>query len=145
MKLGELASVGHNIAASLAGGIGIMIGIYEIPDIYQEAAASREGFIEVDFLTGATSGGLPSKTLADAVTRYAIALPTFCERHEVAYSSIRQMTAHFSRGHLHGRFVVTVEDDQGRRSTDEYHSDGNRVRVLDHLARLRPKQPRRSR
>ena len=145
MKLGELASVGHNIAGSLAGRIGIMIGVYEIPDIYDEAAASPEGFIEVDFLTGKTAGGLPSTSLADAVTRYAAALPTLCGRHEVAYSSIRQLTARFSRGPLHGRFVVTVEDDQGRRSTDEYHSDGNRVRVLDHLDRLRPKQPRRSR
>ena len=46
MKLGELASVGHNISGSLAGGIGIMIGVYEIPDIYDEAAASPEGFMK---------------------------------------------------------------------------------------------------
>ena len=145
MKLGELTSVGHNIASSLASGIGMMIGVYEIPDILGEAAASPEGYIEVDFLTGRITGGQPSKPLADAIALYAKALPALCRRHDVDYSSLRQMSARFSRGHLHPGFIVTVEDDQGRRATDEYHNVGNRVRVTDHLGRLRPKQPLRSR
>jgi hypothetical protein len=43
MKFGELKSIGHNIADSLASGIGLMIGVYEM-DIFGEAANSHEGY-----------------------------------------------------------------------------------------------------
>ena len=62
MKFGELKSIGHNIADSLASGIGLMIGVYET-DVFGEARATSAGFIEVDFLNGSTMGGTPSRTL----------------------------------------------------------------------------------
>jgi hypothetical protein len=139
MKLGEISSVGHNIADSLASGIGLLIGVYAT-DIFGEAAKSAEGFITVDFLTGKTSGGQPSEPLARAIELYAGALPALCERHRVALSSIKQLTASFSGQPSFERFVVTVEDQQGRRTTDAYVGrPGRRVKTLDRLGRIRRK------
>ncbi|MGE3149922.1 MAG: hypothetical protein AB7K04_12735 [Pseudorhodoplanes sp.] len=137
MKFGELKSIGHNIADSLASGIGLMIGVYQM-DVFGEAAASPEGYIEVDFLTGAASGGKPSSALARAFCLHAQALPDLCKRHGVEASDFRQLTARFSMTWLVRRFVVTVEDQEGRVSTDHYEGvPGKRPKVLDHLGRIR--------
>jgi hypothetical protein len=138
MRLGILKSIGHNIADSLACGPGFLIGMYAT-DIFGEAAATPEGFIEVDFLTGAASGGKTSDELSQALTLYAKeALPDLCKRHGADVLEFRQLTARFSRDHMSVRFTVTVEDQQGRRSTDEYMGlPGSRPRVLDHLGRVR--------
>jgi hypothetical protein len=137
MKFGILKSIGHNIADSLACGPGLMVGVYST-DIFGEAAATPEGFIEVDFLTGAASGGKSSDDLSQALMLYAKALPDLCKRHGADVSEFRQLTARFSRDHTSVRFTVTVEDQHGRRSTDEYMGlPGRRPRVLDHLGRIR--------
>jgi hypothetical protein len=137
MKFGILKSIGHNIADSLACGPGLMIGVCST-DIFGEAAAAQEGFIEVDFLTGTASGGKTSDDLARALTLYAKALPDLCKRHEADVSEFRQLTARFSSSHGSMRFTVTVEDQHGRRSSDEYMGlPGKRPRVLDHLGRVR--------
>jgi hypothetical protein len=140
MKFGELKSVGHNIADSLASGIGLMIGICEM-DVFGEAAASKEGFIEVDFLTGAISGAKPSRLLARAARLYAEALPRLCERHGVSVSDFRALKARFSGTRMSQSFLVTVEGSNGRRSRDEYFGvPGKRARVLDPLGRIRTKR-----
>jgi hypothetical protein len=54
MKFGTLKSIGHNVADSLASGVGLMIGVYEM-DVFGEVTSTPEGFIEVDFLTGDTT------------------------------------------------------------------------------------------
>jgi hypothetical protein len=82
MKHAVLASLGHNIADSFASGIGLMIGVYDM-DVFGEAAASQEGFIEVDFLTGSTTGAATSASLARAISLYAEALPGLCKKHGV--------------------------------------------------------------
>ena len=69
MKFDQLRSIGHNIADSLASGAGLMVGFYEM-DVFGEAARSSEGFIEVDFLAGISSGGSASPYLARAVELY---------------------------------------------------------------------------
>lgn len=100
----------------------------------------NRGSIEVDFLTGRTSGGQPSSFLVCAVQSYADALPALCERHGVAASSFRLLTARFTGQPSSERFVVTVEDQKGRRSVDEYAGrDGARPKVLDRLGRIRRK------
>jgi hypothetical protein len=66
MKFDELRSIAHNIADSLASGIGLLIGYYEL-DIFGEASRSPEGFIVVDFLTGTCRAGAPSESLARAI------------------------------------------------------------------------------
>lgn len=137
MKFGTLKSIGHNIADSLASGIGLMIGVYEMY-IFMEAAAAPAGYIEVDFLTGETSGGAPSPDLARALKLYAQALPDLCKRHGAEISDFRRLSARFSGPPMFERFTVTVEDRQGRSSSDEYQGvPGKRPKVLDHLGRAR--------
>jgi hypothetical protein len=65
MKFGKLKSLGHNVADSMASGIGFVIGVYGM-DVFGEAAASNEGFIAVDFLGGTTTGAIPSAGLSQA-------------------------------------------------------------------------------
>jgi hypothetical protein len=140
MKFGTLKSIAHNIADSLASGIGMMIGVYEM-DVFGEAAATPEGFIEVDFLSGQPSGGATSPELARALKLYAAALPGLCRRHGIDAAEFRRLSARYSGGLTFPGFTVTIEDRQGRRSTDNYAGiPGRRPRVLDHLGRIRRKR-----
>lgn len=155
MKFGKLQSVGHNIAFSLASGEGLMIGVYEIGYIFDEAAKSAEGYILVDFLAGTTSGAKPSALLAKSISSYSKALKKLCQKHEIEVEAFRELKARYlvaSHGERlsvtvddqmgrreidivasHGeRFFVTVEDQMGRRSIDEYDGrSGKHVMVLD--------------
>jgi hypothetical protein len=55
-------------------------------------------------------------------------------------SEFREFTARYAHDYLQNRFIVTVEDARGRRSTTEYAGmPGQRVEVLDEHGRLRPK------
>ena len=130
MRFGELKSIGHNIANSLAGGIGLMIGVYEM-DVFGEASNSPEGYITVDFLAGSTEGGQPSQYLANAIGLYRDALEVLCEKHGIQSSDFRVLTARFGVDAVYGRhFTVTVEDRNGRRSVDRYvGAPGRRIRT----------------
>ena len=125
------------IADSLAGGVGLMIGVYDI-DVFGEAAKSAEGFIEVDFLAGKSSGGQALPSLTRAVELYAGALEALCVRHGATPSDFRTLTARYSGGPASGRFVVDIEDQAGRRSRDEYVGrPGARPKLIDPLGRVR--------
>lgn len=145
MKFGELRSIGHNIADSLASGIiGLLVG-YDKLDIFGEASRSPDRFIIADFLAGRCSAGTPSPSLARAIALYKDALASLCSRHGTSVSAFRELTTRYSVDSHGRRFVVTVEDRQGHRAADEYVGiPGKRVRVLDHLGRVRRK-PRRAR
>lgn len=145
MKFGVLRCIGHNVADSLADGNGFLIGMYSM-DVFAEAKQSRDGFIKVDFLTGTSSGGLPSYSLARAFELYAKALPSFCEKHGASSTAFRQLSARFfGHGHLR-QFIVTIEDQTGRRATDHYSGiPGKRIKVLDPLRRVRKKPTTRAR
>jgi hypothetical protein len=119
MKFDELRSIAHNIADSLASGIGLLIGYYQM-DIFGEASRSLRGFIEVDFLAGTCPIGSPSASLARAVGLYKDALADLCTRHGTSSSAFRGLTARYSEDAYGKRFVVTIEDQRGHRSTDEY-------------------------
>ncbi len=137
MKFNQLRAIGHNIADSLADGNGFLIGHYNIR-LFEEVRRSSEGLIEVDFLTGASSGGQPSPALARAFALYSQALPVLCVRHGISGATFRQLSARFFAD---GRFVVTVEDSEGRSVTDEYvGSPGRRIQVLDPRGRIRRKR-----
>jgi hypothetical protein len=120
MRFGALKAVGHNIADSLASGIGLMIGVYEM-DVFGEAAAGAEGYIEVDFLHGVTSGSPASRKLLRAISLYRDALPEFCQKHGLNVESFKTLRARFGVDRVYGRhFAVTVENRLGKRSTDRY-------------------------
>lgn len=137
MKHAVLTAVAHNIADSLASGIGLLIGDYTM-DVFGEAARSPQGFITVDFLTGATEGAEPSWSLARSVRLYANALPEFCTKHGVEKSDFRTLTARYSSTALTVEFTVEVVDCLGRRSQDRYAGiPGSRPKVLDARGRVR--------
>jgi len=120
MKHGSLKSLGHNIADSLASGIGLMIGVYEM-NVFAEAASTSEGFIKVDFLSASLSGGDASSGLSRAIGLYRDALPTLCEKHGIDPKQIKTLEARYGTDPVYGpHFTVTVEDSDGRRSTDQY-------------------------
>jgi hypothetical protein len=137
MKFDDLRSIGHNVAHSLASGIGLMIGTYEM-DVFGEASRSAEGFIAVDFLTGQSEGGAVSAYLARAIELYREGLTDLCERHSTMPSVFRTLTARYAMAVDGGHFWVTVEDQSGHRAVDEYVGvSGRRVTVLDELGRVR--------
>lgn len=140
MKYDELKSIAHNIADSLASGIGLLIGVYEM-DIFGEAAKSKQGYITVDFLKGTTSGGRPSRALAKAIKLYSKALPDLCEKHGSSVSFFNSLTARYSISNLDKHVLIAIEDKNGRQSNDEYVGTPlKRIRALDSLGRIRTKR-----
>src|SRR5574343_225379 len=129
MKLGELKSFGHNLADSLASGVGLLVGVYGI-DVFAEDAASDPGFIEVDFLTARANGSVISPALQGAIIRYRNALPELCKKHGINPQDIKVLSARFGTDKVYGpHFSVCVESTDGRRSTDRYIGfPGNRLR-----------------
>jgi hypothetical protein len=143
MKLAQLRAIGHNIATSLASGPGLMIGVW-CTDIFSEAKASPEGYLTVDFLSGAARGATPSPSLAGAIRAYAKNLDDLCARHETTRASFSQLSARYWSDAVGRRFVVTVVDGSGRSASDDYlGTSGARVRVLDALGRIRTRRWRR--
>lgn len=129
MKIGSLISLGHNISASLASGMGFMIGVYTT-DIFKEASAGSEGYITVDFLNATTNGSPASATLLTAIKLYRDVLPEFCRKHNIDFNDVALLAARFGTDHVYGAyFSVTVESSDGRRSTDKYSGfPGKRLR-----------------
>ena len=136
MKFGDMRSVGHNIADSLASGIGLPIGIY-MSDVFGDAERAPGGGIAVDFLTGTCSEGA-SAALAGASLHYRDFLVELCRKHGATPSVFRTLSVRYSNDVFGRRFVVTVENVRGRRAVDEYLGvPGKRRRVLDRLGRVR--------
>lgn len=119
-KLAKLKSVGHNIADSLASGIGLMIGVYQM-DVFAEAESEPEGFVLIDFLVGTTDAHTVSAGCREAINLYRKALPELCSKHEIEIASFTRLEARFGTDPVYGRyFTVTVEGLDGKRSTDRY-------------------------
>lgn len=139
MRFGTLRAIGHNIADSVGCGMGFMVGVSQM-DVFGEAAGTPEGFIEVDFLTGATSGGRPSPSLARGLQLYSErALPELCERHGGTVSDFKTLKVRFRQGPRQAYFEVTVEDKKGRSASDEYEAPtGKRVKSLTRVKRIAP-------
>lgn len=143
MKHDVLRSVAHNIAASLASGIGLLIGVYDF-NVFEDVRRSAAGHITVDFLTGTTSGGRPSQKLAKAIQLYRDALPNFCQKHGVIASDFVLLTARYWVTATAVRFSVTLADRLGRSTCTDYEGYGGaRLRVLDGEGRIRPRPIRR--
>ncbi|MDH4322877.1 MAG: hypothetical protein OEW90_01920 [Betaproteobacteria bacterium] len=130
MRFSALKSVGHNIADSLASGIGLMIGHYAM-DVFGEAAAGAEGYIEVDLLHGTTSGSPASRKLLRAISLYSkVALPDLCKKHGVSVEAFGTLRVRFGTDRVYGHhFAVTVANGSGKSSTDHYFgTPGRRLR-----------------
>jgi len=138
MKFNQLRSIGHNIADSLASGIGLPIGVY-MTDVFAEASRQTgQDFIIVDFLSGTCASGAPSPSLARAIALYTGALADLCKLHGTSPSAFGKLTVRYSIDARGRRFTVTVEDRFGHHADDEYVGvPGRRIRVVDGLGRVR--------
>ena len=137
MKLGALKAFAHNIGDSLGSGLCLMIGVRDV-DIFAEAGNSKEGFIEVDFLSGDTSGGAVSENLKRAIQDFRDALPKLAHENGVEFELISNLQIRFGTRPVHGRrMCVKVEDKQGRTAQEWYYgSPARRIRPApgEHLA-----------
>lgn len=120
MKIGILKSLGHNMADSMASGIGLLIGYYQM-DVFAEAAAAPQGHLTVNLLTGTATDAVPSQSLARALALYRDALPAMCVKHGISLGEIKALEARFGTDAAYGRhFKVKVESALGKTSTDQY-------------------------
>ena len=138
MKHRSLHSVAHNLAASLSGGISFVIGHYSL-DVYSVAAANSDGSILIDFLNGTVESEASDPELSAAILLFKNKFPAFCEKHGVSASDYRALLVRYFAISIDCKFVVTIEDRRGKRSSKEYMGDiGNRRQKLDQLGRRRP-------
>jgi len=139
MKHAELRAIVHNVADSLASGIGLLIGHYET-DVFDEASRSGGGSLTIDLLAGRVTEGTASEALSEAVSLYREALADLCVKAGGSVAELSQAKVRYWSDPLDRGFAVTIEDANGRRSTTEYAGvPGRRPKVMDALGRLRPK------
>ena len=137
VRLGVLRSIGHNIADSLASGIGLMIGVYQT-DVFREAAGNPDRSLTVDFLRARVVGAA-SPSLLGAVIGYRDALPDLCARHGIAAADFVRLTATYTQTRGPGQIIVRIEDRWGRSAEDAYRGvPARRMRVMDHAGHPRP-------
>ena len=145
MKHDVLRSVAHNIATSLASGIGLMIGVYEL-HVFEDARNSPSNRLMIDFLAGSITEGNASDTTVRAVRKYRDALPGLCESQGVSLSDFKCLLVSYEITPTKGVFTVKVTDRGGRTSRTEYGGyDGQKLKFIDSEGRLRPKPVVRSR
>ncbi len=140
MRHSRLLAVAHNYAASLASGLGFVIGHWST-DVFAEAAGNADNCIEVDFLNGSVTHGLASRNFLDALKAYKAGFSSFCLKNGVVR---RDFSCFRARYFTLGKFVyftVFVTDRRGKSSIREYEGfPGRRVKVVDPLGRPRPKR-----
>ena len=127
MRFGQLKSIAHNLADSISSGIGLPIGLY-VYNIFDEAAASSEGYIEINFVSGAVKGATPSKVLSDALLQYKRWLAELAGKHGAAVSDFAELTARFGVDTVYGpHFTVDIADQKGRTDTTTYSGMGGKT------------------
>ena len=137
MKHNELCAIAHNVADSMASGLAFVIGYYPV-DVFGEAANSSDGLIEIDFLRGAVTRGVPSDNLRSAALRFAERLPSFCRESDADVSDFEALSVTFEATPTENRAKIQVSDRAGRSSTTVYAGTPlKRLKVLDNLGRVR--------
>lgn len=143
MKHAELRAIVHNVADSIASGIGLLIGYYEM-DVIGEAARSDDAVLVIDILEGCVTKGTASEDLSKAIILYRDALARLCAKAGGSVEELHEASIGFSSDVLGHQFVVTIEDNWGGRSTTKYAGlPGKRPKVMDSLGRLRPMPSKR--
>jgi hypothetical protein len=137
MKNDQLCAIAHNFADSMASGLCFVVGYHET-DVFGEAALSKGGVIEIDFLNGRVVRGDASDNLKSAAARFAEALPRFCRDNGADAADFATLSATFEKLPLEPRVLLSVKDRNGHHSVTEYAGvPMKRLQVLDHLGRIR--------
>ena len=132
MRFGELKSIAHNFADSISSGIGLPIGTYGY-DIFGEAQASPDGYIEIDFIASRVYGGETSRVLTEALREYKKWLPTLTAKHGAEVSDFTELTVRFAVDVVRGPyFTVSMSDTQGRSDKSTYSGYGGRTLFKAH-------------
>ncbi len=142
MKHSKLHSVAHNLADSLSGGLSFIVPNYVLhTSVYAEAAATPEGYVVMDVLSGKLTGAYPGGDLEHAASLVANAFPAFCAKHGVDHADYQECLVSFNARLAGNSFTITITDRMGRRSAREYSGrQGGRLRTLDALGRQRRSQ-----
>lgn len=120
MKFGELRSIAHNLAHSVASGLGLPVGYFSY-EIFTEVQASPMGYMEVDFIGGEMKGAMPSDVLSQALLHYKQWLLELAAKHGGDASDFAELRVRYSVDRVHGPyFVVTVTNTGGRTDTTVY-------------------------
>lgn len=139
MKHDQLHSIAHNYAASLASGLGFVVGHYPT-DVFKDAAANGTEGIVVDFLTGQVFAENCSDELRRGVPIYRDSFQRFCQKHGADKLDFSMCRVRFVSGWIYNFFIVTIRDRAGKCSSREYGGwSGQRVKQKDSLGRFRPK------
>ena len=129
MRFGELKSIAHNFADSISSGLGLPIGTYGY-DIFGEAQASADGYIEIDFIASRVYGGATSRVLTEALREYKKWLPTLAAKHGAEVSDFTQLTVRFAVDVVQGPyFTVSMSDTKGRTDKSTYGGYGGKTLV----------------
>ncbi|KRA58563.1 hypothetical protein ASD79_14845 [Caulobacter sp. Root655] len=124
MRFGTLRSIAHNLGDSIASGLGLPIGLYGY-DVFAEARASAEGYVEIDFMKGEMRGAMPSNVMSEAILRYLDWLSILAAKHGGSVGDFADLTIRFIDASPYGpHFVVTVASSKERRDTTVYHGHG---------------------
>ncbi|MBZ9683734.1 hypothetical protein LB516_16820 [Mesorhizobium sp. CO1-1-7] len=139
MKHDRLCAIAHNFADSMASGLGFVVGFCQT-EVFEEAAISPGGVIEIDFLRGRVVRGRASQRLESAAITFGQAFPDFCKKNGAEATDFQSFLAAFDARGEWRRAMLTVVDSKGRRSLTEYGGVPlKRLRVLDTLGRIRRK------
>jgi len=123
-------SVGHSMAASIASGMGFLIGTYGM-NVFAEAASDEPAFIDLDLISGALSGSAVTPSLAYALSLYRYALPAQCAKQGADLSKVKGLNVRFGTDVVYGpNFTVTSMGMDGRTSSAVF--DGVTGRKLFH-------------
>jgi len=143
MNHGQLRSVAHSIADSLASGVSLITGFYDL-HIYEDAMRSEGGVLTVDLLNGRVVKGTPSTDVTSAVLHIPKEFDRLCAAKGLARSDCRRALAHFRTTPISQEFTLVVEDSSGRTTETDFQGvPARRVMELDHLGRLRRRAIRR--
>ncbi|MBK4215464.1 hypothetical protein JJJ17_05940 [Paracoccus caeni] len=144
MKHGDLRSVAHDIADSLASGVSLMTGAYDLT-IFDDAARSEGGMLTVDLLCGKVVNGQPSRALIDAVARIPAEFDRLCRARGASKADCRRAMAYFYYRRVDHGITLVVEDSRGKVTETDYSGiPAHRVTELDALGRRRRKPVRKS-
>lgn len=119
MKRGQLRSIAHSLADSIASGISLMTGSYEL-DLYGDAAKSPGGELSVDLLNGIVVKGTPSSELSTAISRLSAHFDRLCQSAGSSRNDCHAAIAHFHSMPTSSGFTLVIEDSAGQVTETDY-------------------------